>query len=667
MATDFFQRQSDARRRSGWLFVLFALAVVSIVGAVTAITAVALNYYQATQLPELAADAGLAGYPRWAAPATAATLTLLLIGGGSLFKVVQLRRGGGTIVAEQLGGRRLYPNTTDHVHRRLLNVVEEMALAAGTPVPPVFLLQKEKGINAFAAGYSPSDAVLGITQGCAEHLSRDELQGVVAHEFSHVLNGDMRNSIRLIGVLYGILLLGFVGQIVFRMFFYAQPGRGRNRDSKSGGGGGVILVLMAIALTLIVVGSIGTFFGNLIKAAVSRQREYLADASAVQFTRNPSGIANALRRIGSKKDGSKLISPSASEASHMYFSMGVWEGIGGLWATHPPLARRIKAIDPSWDGTFLAGPAASSASSATSELTAGFAEGQPGETAEVPAGAINDAVRDVGEPRIDHREYARQLLAALPDEILAAARDPYGARAVTFCLLLDEKPDPRQQQMRVLQQFASADLVSLTVKLLPEIDRLDVRVRLPLIDLTLPALRSISPRQYQEFIKCFEGLVAADHRIDLFEWVLSQVLRRHLRPQFAKVKSPPTHFYGLQRLGQPLSVLISAVARIGSRPGVAERAFAAANRQLPEVHLTLLPKEATGLQELQAALEPLQRVAARHRGRIVDACATAICADEHVHWREAELLRGISDLLDCPMPPLLVKAARDSRIPATQR
>ena len=250
---------------------------------------------------------------------------------------------GGTVVAERLGGRRVFPNTIDPAERRLLNVVEEMALASGVPVPPVFLLSEEQGINAFAAGYSPSDAVVGVTRGCAEQLTRDELQGVVAHEFSHILNGDMRLNMRLIGVLHGILLMGLIGRELLRLGAF--------------GGGGALATkttapphLLVIGLAFMIIGFLGLFIGNLIKAAVSRQREYLADASAVQFTRNPEGIAGALKRIGAAVFGSKLATPRAAEASHMYFA----EGISSLFATHPPLNDRIARIEPQWDGKYPA-------------------------------------------------------------------------------------------------------------------------------------------------------------------------------------------------------------------------------------------------------------------------------------------------------------------------
>jgi len=636
MATDFFQRQSNARRSTKWLVGLFVLAVVLIVGIVLVVTALAMgaiNNSEAAQLRPLDPQA------LWAVPLGAGVCALMLIGGGSLFKVSQLR-GGGTVVAENIGGRRVASNTTDPVERRLVNVVEEMALAAGVPVPPVYFLAEEQGINAFAAGYSPSDAVVAVTRGTAEQLSRDELQGVVAHEFSHILNGDMRLNIRLIGVLHGILLLGLIGHVLFRIAAYS----GRSRSKNDSGA-----LFLAIGLALIVIGSIGTLIGNLIKAAVSRQREYLADASAVQFTRNPGGIAGALKRIGAAVTGSKIEHRNANEMSHMYFSQGVWEGFTGLMATHPPLPKRILAIEPNWNGKF---PAMSKTPAALAEI-AGVAGLVGAFGNEVPVEVVEHATDQIGNPTEIHRQYAQGLIRSLPAEILAAVHEPYGARAVIFALLLDKDESICKAQMRALASTTSPDIVALTAQLRPSIRQLDARVRLPLVDMSLPALRAMAKSQYVEFSTAFKKLVEADQRLGLFEWTLHRILLRHLRPQFEEAAAPRIAYYGLQRLAGPCSILLSTLAYTGNTVAEARTAFAEAARHLPKIKLTLLPTGECGLQQLDQALNELTQVAARHRERLIDACAAAICADDEVKIREAELLRGISDMLNCPMPPLL--------------
>lgn len=646
MSTDFFERQASARRSTAWLIVMFAVAVIGIVGA-----AVIAAFLLVSAQQDMSSSLAPGSFP-WQVPLGAGTGALGLIGLGSLYKVTALRAGGGGGVAEGLGGKRLYPGAVDPDERKLLNVVEEMAIASGMPVPPVFLLEEE-GINAFAAGYSSSDAVIGVTRGCVEALSRDELQGVIAHEFSHILNGDMRMSIRLIGILHGILLLGLIGRIILRSTFYSGSHHSSRRsgNSGSGEGGSGVLVVLAIAVALLLIGAIGSFAGGLIKAAVSRQREYLADASAVQFTRNPGGIAGALKRISATAMHGQLKHPRAAELSHMYFSVGVWEGFSSLMATHPPLQKRILAIEPSWDGTLPEPLKGIGASAELSEQASGFA----GVTAAsgVPVPVVSNAVDQVGEPEDAHRRYAVELLEAMPAELVDAAREPFGSRAVLYALLLDENPEVRQRQYDDLREMAEPSVVKLMLQVLPLTDALEARLRLPLVDLTLPALAALSLPQYQRFTRSFRALVIADNRLSLFEWVLSQVLLRHLRPKFERVRSPRVQYYALNQLSEPCSIVISALAHKADADVGAPTAFAAAAERLSMVPIQLLPIEDCGLDSLRKALETLTLVVARERGHVVDAAAAAICADGHVSTTEAELLRGISDLLDCPMPPLL--------------
>ena len=637
MSTNFFERQSNARQSTKWLVVMFLLGVIGIVGAVTAVTAIGVASANESRPGQFGGDA-------MALPILAGGITLLMIVGGSLYKISMLS-GGGTTVAEAVGGTRIHTNTSDPIEKRVLNVVEEMAIASGVPVPPVYMLAQEQGINAFAAGYSPSDAVVAVTRGTAEQLTRDELQGVVAHEFSHIFNGDMRLNIRLMGVLHGILLLGLIGEFMFRIA--AHSGRGSRRDSKNNG----VAYLFLIGIVLVILGYIGTLIGGLIKAAVSRQREYLADASAVQFTRNPGGIAGALKRIGGVVFGSRIEHPNASEASHMYFGQGVSAGLAGLMATHPPLDKRIRALDPEWNGKY---PAAPSTPSAFVELAGSTTAGVASLLGdEVPVDVVEDAADQVGNPTEQHRTYARELVKRLPEQLVAVAHESYGARAVIFALLLDKETRVREKQLETLQGNVRPDVFELTVAISKLVDKLDVRARLPLVDMTLPALRAMADPQYREFSKAFIELVQADDQVALFEWTLHRILLRHLRPQFESARPPRVRYYSLRRLGQPCSVLLSTLAHAGNSLGKAEQALREAAQHLPQADIKLLSHEECTLGQLEKALTELSTVAAKHRERLIDACAAAICADDQVKIREAELLRGICDMLDCPMPPLL--------------
>ena len=669
MATTFYQRQADAKKNSTRLIALFVLAVTLIVSSISVTT-----WLLAENLPRgrrVQMTTG-SGFNSSSDNLTLAALTgggaLALIVLGSLYKVFQLRRGGGTLVAESLGGRRISSMTQLPEERKLMNIVEEMAIASGVPVPPVFVM-KEDGINAFAAGYSPSDAVLGVTQGCIQKLNRKELQGVIAHEFSHILNGDMRISIKLIGILHGILLIGMTGHMVLRNLFYFGGGS-RSRRSKKEGGGQIMLVILALAVVAIIVGFIGVFFGNLIKAAVSRQTEFLADASAVQFTRDPSGIADALKRIGGHSDGSHLQSANASEASHLFFSQAVWAGIGGLWATHPPLTERIKAIDPSWNGKFdSSSSTTSSNTSRTSQVTSGFAgSAQGSQTAEIvseetsgnlhsttttPINAIHAGLNVVGEPTLEHRQYASQLIEQLPPTLLDAVHDPYSARAVIFCFLLDSDQEVQKKQLQAIKAQTGDDFHRLVRRLQNHVDDLDVTKRLPVTDLAISSLRSISSKQYREFIKCFNTLIKADEKIDLFEWIMIQVISRHLKPQFEKIKPKRESHTALKKLQPDCETLLSAISEAGNDSEQAIQAFQAGANSLQELSLVPVKGNQSSLRGLAQALENLSSASAEDRRRLIDACALAVEADGIITWQEAELLRGVADLLDCPIPPLL--------------
>ena len=518
MATDFFQQQDAARRGTTRLVVLFGLAVVAIIVSIELLLAATMGYLGRNPAT---------GAVEWATVTDPQLVvvsilgTLIIVGGGSLYKLAELRAGG-RVVAEHLGGRLLTAGAADPIEQRLLNVVEEMAIASGTPTPPVYLMDQEEGINAFAAGYSPSDAVIGVTRGTATWLDRDELQGVIAHEFSHILNGDMRLNLRLMGLLHGILIIGILGYFILRMSFFTG-GQRRTRDGKNG------LPIMALGAGLAVIGFAGTFFGNLIKAAVSRQREYLADASAVQFTRQPDGLAGALRKIGGFAKGSAIQNPNAPEASHMFFGRAT-SGFSALFATHPPLEERIRRIDPSWDGAFPEGTPVTDAGVAPPRAqvpgAAGFAGGLAGGASAAPG--LAGAVASIGQPSQAHIRYAARLIESLPAALVAAAREPYGSRAVVYALLLDRKGGTRRRQLAQLEAAADHGVFEETLRVARLVEPLNAKMRLPLLEIALPALHALSPTQRALFLRNIVGLVEGDDTIDLFEWSLHRILRHDL-------------------------------------------------------------------------------------------------------------------------------------------
>jgi Zn-dependent protease with chaperone function len=625
---------------------MFSLAVVSLIVMTNLLVMFAFGYLNAEQLSGAGGPALQMDWQTFIAIGAGVVAVIVV---GSLYKVMTLSAGG-KAVAESLGGQLIPQNTRDLNQRKLLNVVEEMAIASGTPAPPVYLLADEQGINAFAAGFSPRDAVIGVTRGTIEHLNRDQLQGVIAHEFSHIFNGDMRLNIRLMGVLHGILILGLIGYYILRPAAYS----GHRRSSGKNAGG-----IFALAIGLMVIGYAGTFFGNLIKAAVSRQREYLADASAVQFTRNPDGIAGALKRIGGLEYGSKVQNPGAAEISHAFFAQGLSSLMQSLFATHPPLKKRILRIDPRWDGSF---ELSDSPDSQPQDVTNNKQEPMSradvaSKVAAVAAGAavvdVMNAIDQIGNPGQDTIDYARSLVSGLPENVKDAAHEPFGARAVMYCLALDEGQADRFTQMKYLEEKADPGVYTLVLSLLSVIDGLDARFRLPLVDIAIPALKQLSFKQYKLFKQNMITLGEMNGRVDFLEWSLQKILFNHLDAQFFKLSRARVRYASLEQLSDELALILSAMAYVGQpdKHG-AEQAFRVAKTVLDLDELRLLAETEISLSALDVALDKLAALKPLVKPRMLKACVASIVHDQQVAPVEVELLRAFSDVLDCPMPPV---------------
>ncbi|TDY03994.1 M48 family metallopeptidase [Thiohalophilus thiocyanatoxydans] len=644
---DFFEAQDRARRKTGWLVLLFMLAVAGLI-LLTNLLVLGVLAYNQTEVVTFS-PALLAEQFQWDVFLGVAAVIIVLVFLGSAYKTMSLS-GGGHKVAEMLGGRALSPDSRDPDERRLLNVVEEMAIAAGMPVPRVYLLE-EAGINAFAAGSNPNNAVIGITRGAMETLNRDELQGVIAHEFSHIFNGDMRMNIRLMGVLHGILLLALIGYFLVRSSYFTRLSR--NRQS-----GGLMIAIIGLGIGLLVIGYVGHFFGQWIKAMVSRQREYLADASAVQFTRDKQGIAGALKKIGGAAHGSLLETPSASEYSHAYLAQGVKGFMQSLFSTHPPLPDRIKRLDPAWDGEFVApvkqspgadtGPTAEAAPKPSLDIVGAVVA-----AGVLSAGKMVDQVGNFDEQQV---EAARAILDSIPSELREAAAEPFGARAVIYVLLLDPRPEVEREQQQLLEQQADPQVLRVCQALAQRRRDLPEAVRLPLIELTLPALEELSPAQYRRFRSVVQALIAADRRVDLKEWILQRLVIRQLDQQFGLRKPARAKHGKLIQVKAQLQVILSLVAHT-EYPDTqqAEQAFNAGAAEAGMSDLALLPRDALDLETLNKALDTLEQLKPLAKPRLLKACAVCILFDNNTTVPAQELLRTIASCLDSPMP-LLVKS-----------
>ena len=669
---DFFERQQQAKKKTGYLVFLFGVAVLLISLLNHLLVATVLGASGAT---EGDMEFGTSAYTDPELAGLVFMGTFVVIGIAGLFRRMQLS-GGGSSVAAMMGGRLVNMATTDPDERKLMNVVEEMAIASSVPVPEVYVMDGEAGINAFAAGYTLDDAVIGVTDGCMRRLSRDELQGVIAHEFSHILNQDMKLNLRLVAVIYGLIALAVIGRVLLQIGFYSSHGRSR-RSSENGGGGGA-LAIGVVGLGLMATSGLGILMGNLIKSAVSRQREYLADSSAVQFTRNPEGLAGALKKIGALSSGSRLLTPNAEEASHMFFGNGLRESWFSITSTHPPLLERIRLLEPSFDGDFSMvkfderrSPAAKPNSKARRTQSGipipgvGDALGQAlppiisglAAVGQVPVASAAAIANSVGNPTAQHVDFAAALLASLPEAVRAAAHDTHDACALVFALLLDPKDGPvRKKQLGQVDELFGGQMAKATVKLSAEVVKLDPRAKLPVADLAVGSLRRMAKGQFGRFTQLLETLAAADEQIDLFEYSLAKLVVRHLEPHFVKQRKKTARYYSLKKLSHECGVLISSLAcTAGSSAEAIQTAYDAGAAHLAAAtRLTQLPAAECGLQELDRALGKLAGVAINLKRQLIEAAAATVSADGYLQIQEAELLRAISDSLGCPMPPLAI-------------
>ncbi|TOL37747.1 M48 family metallopeptidase [Vibrio parahaemolyticus] len=614
---DFFHHQDNARQRTGLLVMLFTLAVLAITGLVSVISIGIYFYFTG----EPFTTQSIISY---CLLSFVGVLTVVSI--SSFIRLSELNANGGRGVAESIGGKLISTDTSNAKHRQLLNVVEEMSIASGIPVPPVYVMTEEHGINAFAAGMSIDDAVIGVTQGALDAFSRDELQGVIAHEFSHILNGDMRLNTRLIGALFGITCIAHFGHLILDN---SNSTRHVSRSSSDSNKGFAVIIL--IAIVCLVLGWLGTLFGNMIKAAISRQREFLADASAVQFTRNDQGIAGALKKIGSNVQGSTLNTKASDEMSHMMFGQSKLSGFSGLFATHPPLDERIRRIEPHWDGSY-AQHSHGQNTAFDNEQVSGFAVGggSPASQSASPSEQLS--------------ETGQQLISQLPPELVDIAREPYSARFIAFALIFDGS-DIQREMIKSYVPLASQST------LLPWLDYdLPLHLRFPLLELALPALKSLSEAQKISLCKVLRELSETDNQYSLAEWCVINLLEKQLLASFGFIKQHKT----LKQLEESVFWLLRELAWVShSQADKAQRAYhcALAHLGFPEVKL----EPANSNWHLsRAALELLLQLKPKDRRIFVKACRLAIESDGEITVAEGELYRVIACFLEVPEPPLTV-------------
>jgi Zn-dependent protease with chaperone function len=687
---DFYSRQAAARGQTRWLVFSFIVALLAV--------ALALDFVLFTFLAGRSAGYGLSAldYAR-GNPQQVVLCTLLVMGVlglASLYKSMELRGGGG-VVARSLGGVPVSSDTADLKRKRLLNVVEEMAIASGVPMPEVYVLEQEPGINAFAAGHTPANAAVTVTQGALDRLSRDELQGVIGHEFSHVLNGDMRLNVQLMGWVFGLFVIGLIG----RMILEVSP---RNRRNSGG--------LVALGFAVMVLGYIGLMAGRILQAAVSRQRERLADASGVQFTRNPQGLKGALVKIAALPEGSALVAADAEQAAHMFFA----EGLSRVFATHPPILERIRELDPHFDPRELEVAAAEPDQDPTAAEVAGHAAGvvpgaglpaptagfsaspsgaavargqvaggglggvgqiarsdsRPGAATAVGAGSAGAATSNspashfaaqVGRPDMAHIVHAQAVRLALPPAVRELTESPGGAQALVIALLISSDPVVRDQQLAMLSKSANAASLAVIQRVMPLAQALDPMLRLPALQRAFPALRRSTVPQRKALARLATQLIHADARIDVFEFCLAKLLETLLNDELDA--TAPHGTVTLEGAVNEIALLFMVFAQIGTQD---QRAA----RESYEVGIsTVLPMRRPSFaavedwpRKLSAALPKLELLHPFAKKAVIEGLVKTIANDEVLMEEEAELLRTVCALLHCPLPPLLPVIAGDATV-----
>ncbi len=656
---DFFAAQELRRKKTRWMIVMYVLAIIAIIIGIYVVVVIALGFSDADPRTIFNPLVFVA----------VAALNIAIIGFSSLYKVVELRSGGQQI-ASMLGGTRIPASTTDFQERRLLNVVEEMALASGISVPPVYLLENEPGINAFAAGYSPADAVIGVNRGTIESLNRDELQGVIAHEFSHILNGDMRLNIRLIGLLFGIQTLAMIGYFLLRSMGGSHR-RSSNRDGNKGAG-----AILAIALAFLVFGSIGQFFARLIKANISRQREYLADASAVQFTRYPDGIGGALKMIGVNAQGSHIESAEAEQLSHMFFASCFKSNQVSWFATHPPLTGRIQKIDPDFDGDYTGYLKVRERIAAAREKRRQAKEQRDSRRLESPLGKLFPAsiserfsidpaflLAAIGAPDIDDVSRSKALLKELPDQLVESAHHPYSARCIAFAMLASSNQPQWEQQLELLRSREGQPTVETTQQLVVMIRDLPLAQRLPLMEMIQGSLADLSPQQYRHFRGTVEQQVNLDNKTSLFEFVVRHHLLMHLDRRFEVQPPPRVRFFKTAAVAREIELLLSAFASASVTGSVLENSSEPDPEQVLASYRLAMQVAGFGdaaqsdaqlqdweVSQLEKAMGFLHRCSPGVKKQFLQSAAVLITYDHEITVAEAEFFRAVAESLDCPVP-----------------
>lgn len=596
---NFFAAQEQARKRTKWLILWFSGGVIGTVSCLYAVVVAGLEWWKR--------DEGWQG-EWWNQPMAfwAAGAGALLVMGGTIFKLSQLSHGG-SVIALDLGARPVDLHTQVPAERQLLNVVEEMAIASGIPMPQVWVMDEETSINAFAAGTEPANAVIGVSRGCLQKLTRDELQGVIAHEFSHILHGDMRLNVHLIGWVFGLLMIAMLGRWLISSIRFTRSSSSRSEKSNAG----LMVALLVTGICLWLIGSLGVLFGRIIQSAVSRQREFLADASAVQFTRNPQGIAGALKKI-MRGGNRRLSTAAASEAAHLLFTSGVGGFFQRWMATHPPIEERIRAIDRD----ALLGAQASSAAQVVST--------------EGAVSAFAGATTSSGPFDLAQAQELRTTMARRGE--IQSLDDAKG------CMLAMVVSADASQWSAMSQSPAVINEIKKWQSIFQGVS---TKEKIAWMELTFPWLREMQLLEYRSFCADMQSMIEADGQVSLFEWMLFHAIHRHLEGYFDYRKPKPIRWHELAHVEEPLAELLACFQQLAP----SQKASPLVLQEYHRLTQRELPSREPNFAGVDAALRILEQASPLVKSEVLRLCRLAVNADGVIHEEEWQMLRATADAL----------------------
>ncbi len=628
---NFFEHQDKANKKTKQLVFLFILGLLFTLLAVNAVIYGAL-YVASLDNPNLMF---MMAEPIWLYISCLFIVVMFL---GTVIKMLQISSGGLSI-AKMVNARSLEEGPQSLEEQRFQNVVEEMAIASGTPVPQLFIMDDES-INAFVAGTKPEDTVMVVTTGALQALNRDELQAVVGHEFSHIFNGDMKISLKLMGVLGGILIIGKIGHMILRARWYSSGSRSSNQK-----GNGLAFILIA-GIGLLVVGYVGLFFGRMMKAAVSRQRELLADACSVQFTRNPHGLASAFRVMQAHEQGTHLKTKHVEDISHMCFGEAQWVMFGSLLATHPPLEARIKAIDPNdMYGILPRTNMQVDDESKKEDRHIGLDKFLP----MMGAGILNTNAQaieaSIAAPGDEHVAYAIALAAAIPDPIRAAARQSSQVEALLYSLFLYQSND---EQEKALASMTSVDIVQQMEAHKAMLTLMEHVSFLPILDLSLQSFNRLEDKKKKEiFNHCCQLLEkgpGSPFHFALLTIIENQIKAKDVKPSIVKIEVV------IKEITYVLAVLL---AHSGQTQAEQQICFKQVLKKITSRNIAYPRLDTLNYTTLSKALNRLNLVTPIGKELVIKACIQCVMNDGKLIAQEGELLRAICEALGCPLPPIL--------------